>query len=136
MSCHIVDHRLTVHLHIAATLLGLNFTTTAGVLHYMGAMALLQGKVPLELIKLVGRWRSNEDFKYLHVAFLSSSLVKVCAKSWMTFLFLSFLSISGLYVESLLYTFLKCFDRLLMSSLSFIVGVLPFAVNHLVVLLT
>jgi hypothetical protein len=65
-SRRISDRQLTAHLRIAATLLGLNVNTTAGALRCTGATALLQGKVPLELIKLVGRWRSDEVFKYLH----------------------------------------------------------------------
>jgi hypothetical protein len=65
-SRRITDRALTAHLRIAATLLGLNVSTTAGALRCTGATALLQGKVPLELIKLVGRWRSDEVFKYLH----------------------------------------------------------------------
>jgi hypothetical protein len=59
VSRRISDHHLMGHLRIAATLLGLNVTTTAGALCCMGATALLQAKVPLELIKLVGRWRSD-----------------------------------------------------------------------------
>ncbi len=31
-----------------------------------GATALLQGKVPIGLIKLVSHWRSDEVFRYLH----------------------------------------------------------------------
>lgn len=53
-SHHITDHTLTVHLRIAATLLDLNVSTTKGALQCTGATALLQGKVPLELIKLIG----------------------------------------------------------------------------------
>ena len=66
VSRRISDRHLTAHLRIAATLLGLKVNTTAGALRCTGATALLQGKVPLELIKLVGRWRSDEVFKYLH----------------------------------------------------------------------
>ncbi len=62
----IADRYLTQQLSIAASLLGLNVVTTAGALRCMGATALLQGKVPLQLIKLVGRWQSDEVFRYLH----------------------------------------------------------------------
>lgn len=62
----IADRYLTQQLRIAASLLGLTVATTAGALRCTGATALLQGKVPIELIKLVGRWRSDEVFRYLH----------------------------------------------------------------------
>jgi hypothetical protein len=68
LSYRIADHQLKVHICIAATLLGLNVvTTTAGTLHCTVTTALLQqGKVPLEQIKLVGHYWSNEVFKYLY----------------------------------------------------------------------
>jgi hypothetical protein len=59
------DRQMTAHLCIAATLLDLSAKTSAGALRCTGTTALLQGKVSLELIKLVGRWRSKV-FKYLH----------------------------------------------------------------------
>jgi hypothetical protein len=62
----IADRYLTQQLRIASSLLGLNVATLAGALRCTGATALLQGKVPIELIKLVGRWRSDEVFRYLH----------------------------------------------------------------------
>jgi hypothetical protein len=52
----IADRYLTQQLRIAASLLGLTVATTAGAIRCTGATALLQGKVPIELIKLVGRW--------------------------------------------------------------------------------
>ena len=39
---------------------------TARSLRAGGAMALLCGKVDTDTIKLVGRWRSNAMFEYLH----------------------------------------------------------------------
>jgi hypothetical protein len=66
VSRRITDRQLTAHLRIAATLLALSKNTSADALRCTGATALLQGKVPLELIKLAGCWRSDEVFKYLH----------------------------------------------------------------------
>jgi hypothetical protein len=48
----------------------------------MGATALLQGKVPEELIKLVGRWRSDGVFKYLHAQ--SDPLMNPLASTMLT----------------------------------------------------
>jgi hypothetical protein len=48
------------------TVVGVSTPVTIGALRATGATALLQGKVPLEMIKLVGRWRSDEVFRYLH----------------------------------------------------------------------
>jgi hypothetical protein len=62
----ITDRDLNQQLRIAASLLGLNVAKSASALCCTGATALLQGKVPLELIKLVGRWHSDEVFRYLH----------------------------------------------------------------------
>jgi hypothetical protein len=42
-------------------------TSTAGALCCTGATALLlEGQIPIHLIKLVERWRSVEVFRYLH----------------------------------------------------------------------
>ena len=60
------DSHLTAFLRIAAALLELDVITTAGALRCTGASALLEGKTPVELIKLLGRWRSDEVFRYLH----------------------------------------------------------------------
>jgi hypothetical protein len=75
--CRIADPYVTAHLQVAATFLGLDVTTTAGSLRCTGVTALLQAKVPLELIKLVRRWRSDEVFRYLHTQ--SASLMSPLA---------------------------------------------------------
>jgi hypothetical protein len=62
----VTDRHLTAFLRIAAALLELDVITTAGALRCTGASALLEGKTPVELIKLLGRWRSDEVFRYLH----------------------------------------------------------------------
>jgi hypothetical protein len=60
------DRQLTAFLRIAAALLGLDVITTAGALQCTNASALLEGHTPVELIKLLGRRRSIEIFRYLH----------------------------------------------------------------------
>jgi hypothetical protein len=62
----IADRYVTNFLKLTASLLGHEFQTTAGALRCTGATALLEGQVPIHLIKLVGRWRSDEVFRYLH----------------------------------------------------------------------
>jgi hypothetical protein len=57
-----MDRYVTAHLRVVGIYLGLDVTTTAGALRCIGATALLQAKVPLELIKLVGRWCSDKVF--------------------------------------------------------------------------
>ncbi len=65
--CRIADRYITEFLRISAQMVGMvDVTTTAGALRCTGATALLQAKVPVDLIKLVGRWRSDEVFRYLH----------------------------------------------------------------------
>merc|ERR1712008_41555 len=39
---------------------------SVGALRCTGATALLEGAIPTSLIKLLGRWRSDEVFRYLH----------------------------------------------------------------------
>jgi hypothetical protein len=62
----IADRYVTTYLRLAATVVGVSIPVTVGALRATGATALLQGKVPLEMIKLVGRWRSDKVFRYLH----------------------------------------------------------------------
>jgi hypothetical protein len=63
----IANRYVTAFLQITASLLGLEGQTRGGALHLLaGATALLKGKVPIPLIKLIGRWRSNKVFCYLH----------------------------------------------------------------------
>lgn len=62
----VTDRMLSQHLKLAAHMLGLDISPNAGALRATGATALLQGKVSTGLIKLIGRWRSDEVFRYLH----------------------------------------------------------------------
>ena len=64
---HLGSTHLTELLRLACTLRQLpTDTVSARALRATGATALLQGRVPLALIQLVGRWRSDEVFRYLH----------------------------------------------------------------------
>jgi hypothetical protein len=63
----ITDHLLTSSLRMCAALLQLDVDTTVGALRCTGATAALEGDVPVSLIKLLGRWRSDEVFRYLHL---------------------------------------------------------------------
>jgi hypothetical protein len=62
----IANRYVTAFLQITASLLGLEVQTKGGALRCTGATALFKGKVPIHLIKLIGRWRSNKVFCYLH----------------------------------------------------------------------
>jgi hypothetical protein len=70
---HNVTSRDITHvLQLAVTFLGptLGFVAsdvTARSLRAAGAMALLSAKVDTDMIRLVGRWRSDEMLRYLHV---------------------------------------------------------------------
>ena len=69
---HITPAHLTAHLCLSAAAV---FTTTgfhptdvsARALRTGGAMALLCACVDPDLIKLIGRWKSNEMLRYLHL---------------------------------------------------------------------
>ena len=64
---HIGSSHLTELLRLACLLHHLpTDTVSARALRTTGATALLQGHVPISLIQLVGRWRSDEVFRYLH----------------------------------------------------------------------
>jgi hypothetical protein len=63
---------LTTHLRTAATAIGLASGITASdisarSLRASGAMALLCAAVDTDIIRLIGRWRSDEMLRYLHV---------------------------------------------------------------------
>ena len=62
----ITDRVLTDQLRVTAQSLGLDVETTVGALRCTGATAALEGEVPVDVIKLIGRWRSDEVFRYLH----------------------------------------------------------------------
>jgi hypothetical protein len=51
---------------MGAALLGIEADATVGALRCMGATAALEGDIPIPFIKLLGRWRSDEVFHYLH----------------------------------------------------------------------
>ena len=68
----ITPHLLTLHLRRSATLLfpTLGFDplhVSARSLRAGGAMALLCAQVDTDVIKLIGRWRSDEMLRYLHL---------------------------------------------------------------------
>ena len=65
---NVTDRNLTAFLRTGARSRGLDESTvTAGTLRAAGATALLAAEVPVPLIKLLGRWRSDEVFRYLHL---------------------------------------------------------------------
>ena len=65
---HLGSTHLTEFLRLACLLQNLPAdTVSARALRATGATALLQGHVPISLIQLLGRWRSDEVFRYLHV---------------------------------------------------------------------
>ena len=64
---HLSSSHLTEYLRLACIMCNLpTDTLSARALRATGATALLQGRVPIALIQLVGRWRSDEVFRYLH----------------------------------------------------------------------
>ena len=65
---HLGSSHLTEFLRLACMLRNLPIdTVSARALRATGATALLQGHVPISFIQLIGRWRSDEVFRYLHV---------------------------------------------------------------------
>jgi hypothetical protein len=63
---------LTTHLRIAVTSLGASYgispkEISIRSLRSSGAMAILCAKVDLDMIQLLGHWRSDEMLRYLHV---------------------------------------------------------------------
>ena len=64
---HLGSTQLTEYLRLACQITGQPpNTVSARALRATGATALLQGHVPIQLIQLLGRWRSDEVFRYLH----------------------------------------------------------------------
>jgi hypothetical protein len=61
------DRILTAFLRLGAAQLNLEVACTAGALRCTGATALLKSGISPEFIKLIGRWRSDEVFRYLHL---------------------------------------------------------------------
>jgi hypothetical protein len=72
-SWHRIDTAtLTTHLRIAVTALGPHYGISSSdvsvrSLRSSGAMALLCAKVDTDMIRLLGRWRSDEMLRYLHI---------------------------------------------------------------------
>jgi hypothetical protein len=69
---YVTSGNITTVLQLAVTFLGptLGFVASdvsARSLRASGAMALLSAKIDTDLIRLVGRWRSDEMLRYLHV---------------------------------------------------------------------
>lgn len=62
----VTDRDITRHLRFFAQCANETVDVTAGALRCTGASALLNAQVPKELIQLLGRWRSDEVFRYLH----------------------------------------------------------------------
>jgi hypothetical protein len=61
----VTDRMITDHLRLAGIAVNQPGDYTVGALRNTGAQSLLQANVPLTLIKLLGRWRSDEVFRYL-----------------------------------------------------------------------
>jgi hypothetical protein len=61
----VTDRMIIKHLRLAGVAVGQPNAYTVGALRNTGARALLQAQVPLPMIKLIGRWRSDEVFRYL-----------------------------------------------------------------------
>lgn len=62
----ITDRLMTKYLRGISLSVSTDQVPTIGALRCTGATALLEGGVPTDLIKLLGRWRSDEVFRYLH----------------------------------------------------------------------
>jgi hypothetical protein len=62
---HITNRMITKHLRTAGVAINQPNDYTAGALQNTGAQSLLQAQVPLPMIKLIGRWLSDEVFRYL-----------------------------------------------------------------------
>jgi hypothetical protein len=63
---YITDRHMTKYLRAISLSVTTEQLPTIGALRCTGATALLEGNVPVSLIKLLGRWRSDEVFRYLH----------------------------------------------------------------------
>lgn len=73
---------MTTSLRFFAQACHLEVDVTVGALRCTGASALLNAGVPKELIQLVGRWRSDEVFRYLHTQ--STTLMEPFATAMIT----------------------------------------------------
>ena len=62
------DRMITAWLRLATTSIQAPGMPTVGALRTTGAQSLLNGGVPIAMIKLIGRWRSDEVFRYLHTS--------------------------------------------------------------------
>ena len=62
----ITDRLMTKYLRTTALSLEVDQLPSIGALRCTGATALLEGHIPTGMIKLLGRWRSEEVFRYLH----------------------------------------------------------------------
>lgn len=63
----VTDRLLNSFLRMGASLCSIDARCTAGALRCTGATALLNSRQPPDIIKLLGRWRSDEVFRYLHL---------------------------------------------------------------------
>ena len=66
VSRNVTDRMMTKFLRTIALSVPTDQAPTIGALRCTGATALLEGKVSADLIKLLGRWRSDEVFRYMH----------------------------------------------------------------------
>ena len=66
LSRNVTDRMMTKFLRTIALSVPTDQAPTIGALRCTGATALLEGKVSSDLIKLLGRWRSDEVFRYMH----------------------------------------------------------------------
>ena len=66
VACNVTDRMMTKYLRAVALSVEVDRPPTIGALRCTGATALLEGNIPTSLIKLLGRWRSDEVFRYLH----------------------------------------------------------------------
>mmetsp|Transcript_1284 Transcript_1284/g.2568 ORF Transcript_1284/g.2568 Transcript_1284/m.2568 type:complete len:293 (+) Transcript_1284:2544-3422(+) len=62
----ITDRMMTKYLRGISLSVPTSQEPSIGALRCTGATILLEGGVPTDLIKLLGRWRSDEVFRYLH----------------------------------------------------------------------
>jgi hypothetical protein len=65
-ACAVTSRMVTKFLRKVAISVQVDQPPTVGALRCTGATALLEGHIPTSLIKLLGRWRSDEVFRYLH----------------------------------------------------------------------
>ena len=66
VSRKISDRMMTTFLRALSLVVPTDQHPTIGALRCTGATILLEGGIPADLIKLLGRWQSDEVFRYLH----------------------------------------------------------------------